>query len=296
LRVLLIGSDSSLGLALVHHLRRWGRHDVELISLAASRWKSERQAKKAVRRARADVLVDTRLQAAADSGEIVSDEDVERTHWLAKACQRSAGRHFLVSSARVFSGLGERARQEDDAPDSDESVAQLIARAEEVVRSTCERHFILRLGPVFSHEGVNVLTHMLEQLLSGGTLQLGTARRGCPVEAADAARVIAGVIDQMSAGADAFGNFHYCSSDVTTCYEFAEVLLASVSQFTDFAPGSIQLEVCEDDALERNRSLRCQRLRDTFAIKQVPWRGFVADTVRLYFRHQQQQKQVSSHV
>lgn len=293
MRVLLIGSDTSLGLALVHHLRRWGRHDVELVSLAASRWKSERQAKKVVRRARADVLVDTRIQAAADAGEILGEADVERSHWLAKACQRSSSRHFLVSTARVFSGLGERARQEDDAPDSDESVGQLIARAEEQVRSTCERHFILRLGPVFAHEGVNVLTHMLQQLLDGGTLRLGTARRGCPVEATDAARVIAGVVDQMSAGAEASGNFHYCSSDVTTCYEFAEVLLASVSQFTEFAPGSVQLEALEDDGPERNRSLRCQRIRDTFAIKQVPWRGFVADTVRLYFRHRQQQEGVS---
>lgn len=293
LRVLLIGSDSSLGLALVYHLRRWGRHDVELVSSANARWKSDRQAKKEVRRARADVLVDVRIQAAVDSGELLTEQDVERCHWLAKACQRSAARYLLVSTARVFSGLEERARLESDIADSDESVGQLVAQAEELVRSTCERHLVLRLGPVFSHEGINVLTHMLEQLLSGGTLMLGTGLRGCPVEASDAARVVAGMLDQFSAGAQAVGNFHYSSSDVTNCYEFAEVLLASTSQFIDFAPGSVQLQPQEHTGPERNRSLRCQRIRDTFAIKQVPWRSFVADTVRLYFRNRQQRQGVA---
>lgn len=294
MRVLLIGSDCSLGLALVHHLRRWGRHDIETISLAAARWKSERNAKNAVRRARADVLVDARIQGIVDSGELLTEQDVERCHWLAKACQRGAGRYLLASTARVFSGLDERARQEQDVPDSDETVGQLVARAERHVRITCERHMVLRLGPVFSHEGVNVLTHMLGQLLQGGTLQLGTWQRGCPVEASDAARVVAGIIDQLSTGAEAWGNFHYCSPDVTSCYEFAEVLLASASQFADFAPGSVQLSAAEDPGVLRNRSLRCQRLRDTFAIKPVPWRGFVADAVRQYFRHRQQQ-QVQTH-
>ncbi|MEQ9464861.1 MAG: sugar nucleotide-binding protein [Haliea sp.] len=289
MRVLLIGSDTSLGLALGDHLRRWGRHELEAVSSSASRWKSERHAKKVVRRVRADIVVDARLQGAIDSGEILSEIDIERSHWLAKACQRGAVSYFLLSTARVFAGDAGRAYREQDEPDNTETVGRLLALAEARTRETCDRHVILRLGPVFAPGGVNVLSHMLEQLIEGGKLVLDNQLRGCPVESADAARVVAGVLDQLGAGAEAWGTFHYCSPDPTNCYEFAEALLASASQFSDFSPDAVQPQPVGAGDQPRNRTLQCGRIRNTFAIKQVPWRGFVADAVRQYFFQRQQQ-------
>ena len=52
MRVLILGSESPLGQALGAFLDALGRHEVESITRSASRWKSERQAKKAVRRAK----------------------------------------------------------------------------------------------------------------------------------------------------------------------------------------------------------------------------------------------------
>ena len=227
MRVLLIGVDSSLGTALQAQLMRWGRHEIETSTLSGGRWKSERQAKKAVRRAKPDMIVDLRMIAAADGGELIHEHDVERCHWLAKACQRNDIAYLLTSSARVFSGRQERGYRELDEADN----------------------------------------HLW----------------GCPVEAGDAARVISALLDQVSAGADSWGTFHYCSSDRTNCYEFAEVLLASASQFSEFGPTAVTLEVTPDDLPTLNRSLDCSLIRNHFAIKQVPWRGFVADTVKTYF-------------
>lgn len=291
MRVLLIGSDTSLGLALVDHLRRWGRHELEAVSSSTSRWKSERHAKKVVRRVRADIVVDARLQGAIDSGELISELDLERSHWLAKASQRSGGSFFLLSTARVFAGDAGRAYREQDVPDNTETVGRLLAAAEARTRETCARHIILRLGPVFAPSGINVLSHMLAQLAAGQKLVLDNQLRGCPVESADAARVVAGVLDQLDAGAEAWGTYHYCSPDPTNCYEFAEALLASASQFSDFSADAVQLQPAAADDVSRNRALQCSRIRGTFAIKQVPWRGFVADAVRQYFfQHQQQQQ------
>jgi dTDP-4-dehydrorhamnose reductase len=291
LRVLLIGSDTSLGLALMDHLRRWGRHELEAVSSSTSRWKSERHAKKVVRRVRADIVVDARLQGAIDSGEIITELDVERSHWLAKACQRSGGSYFLLSTARVFAGDAGRAYREQDVPDNPETVGQLLGSAEAATRETCAQHIILRLGPVFAPSGINVLSHMLAQLVGGGKLVLDNQLRGCPVESADAARVVAGILDQISAGAEAWGTYHYCSPDPTNCYEFAEALLASASQFSEFSSDAVQLQPVEVDAQPRNRALHCARIRGTFAIKQVPWRGFVADAVRQYFYQHQNTKE-----
>jgi len=291
LRVLLIGSDTSLGLALMDHLRRWGRHELEAVSSSTSRWKSERHAKKVVRRVRADIVVDARLQGAIDSGEIITELDVERSHWLAKACQRSAASYFLLSTARVFAGDAGRAYREQDVPDNTETVGQLLAAAEVRARETCAQHVILRLGPVFAPSGINVLSHMLAQLVDGGKLVLDNQLRGCPVESADAARVVAGILDQLGAGAEAWGTYHYCSPDPTNCYEFAEALLASASQFSEFSADAVQLQPVGVDDLPRNRALQCGRIRGTFAIKQVPWRGFVADAVRQYFYQHQHLQQ-----
>ena len=282
MRVLVIGSDTPVGKAVQDILLRRGRH-VEALATTDCRWKSERQTKKALVRAACPFVVDTRIQAAAEAGEPIHDLDLKRTLWLAKSCQKNTMAYLSLSTARVFSGDLARLYTEDDYPDSRESLGELLQAAESSIRDHCEQHLIVRLGPVFSHRGVNVLTYMLQQLIAGETLMLENSQRGSPVAANDAARVVSGLLDQFSTGARSWGIYHYCSSDSTNCYEFAEVLLAAASQFSGLAAGAVELIRPDPPPAQLNRSLDCSRLRNTFAIKQNPWRGFVADTVKQYF-------------
>ena len=283
MRVLLLGSDSPLGQALTDYLQRLGRHDVLAMSRAACRWKSERQAKKSVARAKCDCVVDMRIEAAGDGGEPIQEVDLKRCHWVAKACQRAAIPYLYVSSSRVFSGQLDRPYTEEDLPDSEETVGRLLSQAEELVRGSCERHLVLRLGPVFSYEGTNLITQMLGPMLEGGSLVLDNNLRGCPVAAADGARVVSAILDQLSTGMESWGIFHYGSSDTATYYEFAEALLASASQFSEFSSSAVQLEREAEGLPPLNRMLECTRIRNTFAIKQVPWRNAIADLVKQYY-------------
>lgn len=285
MRVLLLGSDTPVGMALREFLLRRGRH-VETLPLADCRWKSERRTKKALVRASCEFVVDTRIQAAADSGDRIFDQDLNRTKWVAKSCQKSKMAYLYLSAARVFSGTQERLYSEDDVPDNGEGLGKLIRRSEDCVAEFCDHHLILRLGPVFSHRGVNVLTHMMNTFREGGKLMLEDHLSGCPVAANDAARVVSGLLDQFSTGAGSWGIYHYCSSDMTDCYEFSEVLLACASQFSEFPSDAVELLRPEQEKEKLNRSLDCSRLRNTFAIKQNPWRGFVSETVKLYFKSQ----------
>ncbi len=285
MRVLVIGSDTPVGKALQDNLLRRGRH-VEPLPTVDCRWKSERQTKKAVVRAACQLVVDARIGSAADSGEPIHDLDIRRTVWIAKSCQKNKMAYVYLSTARVFSGDLSRLYSEDDYPDSSDSLGELLIEAESAIRDHCEQHLILRLGPVFSHRGVNAVTHMLSQLVEGDPMVLENSLRGCPVAAVDAARVVSGLLDQVSTGAQAWGIYHYCSSDATNCYEFAEVLLAASSQFCEFPAGAVELNRQENPPATINRSLDCSRLRSTFAIKQRPWRGFIADTVKHYFESQ----------
>ena len=283
MRILIVGSDNSLGDALQDFLLSQGRHAITVLPREACRWKSERQAKKSLRRADCDLVIDARIVAAADGGDTIRDLDIDRTFWLAKASHRSGVGYLYLSSSRVFSGNVERLYSEDDYPDNEETLGELLLRGESVVRDSCERHLILRLGPVFSHHNGNVMTQLLDQLVQGGTLLLESNMRGSPVLAGDAARVVSALADQLSTNADVWGIYHYCSSDVTNCYEFAEALLASASQFSQFSAAAVELEKHSESGVQLNRALDCTKISNTFAIKQMPWRSSIAGTVKTYF-------------
>ena len=283
MRVLILGSDSPLGQALTEFLKALGRHEVVALSRSASRWKSERQAKKAVRRARPDVVVDIRIEAVADSGQEIAELDLRRCQWVAKCCQRDEAVHLFVSSSRVFSGRLDRMYNEDDLPDSEDQVGGLLAVAEQVVQKHCARHIVLRLGPVFASEGTNLVTQMLGEMMKGEHLVLDNNLRGCPVASSDGARVVSALLDQLSTGAALWGFYHYCSAETATHYEFAEAILAAASQFSEFASDAVELQEQPADTPSLNRSLECSKIRNTFAIKQLPWRSAIADQVKRYF-------------
>ncbi|MCB1676520.1 MAG: sugar nucleotide-binding protein [Halioglobus sp.] len=287
MRVLVLGSDTPLGAELAERQRHLGRHEIVGLSRAACRWKSERQAKKSTVRAQCDIVVDVRIEAAGDGGDVIQALDLERCHWVAKACQRSGTPYLYVSSSRVFSGQLERPYTEADPPDSDETVGRLLAEAEQIVREGCDAHFILRLGPLFSHDRPRHVVRMLGALTQGSSLALDNNLRGAPVVAADGARVVSAVLDQLGTGIQPWGIYHYCSSDSATYYEFAEAARAAASQFYEVDPAAVQLADAQDSLAPLNRVLDCSKIRSTFAIKQVTWRSAIADLVRRY--HEQQQ-------
>ncbi len=296
MKVLLIGSDTPVGQALCNFFDLRGT-EYAALTKSESRWKSERQAKKALRRSEASIALDVRIQAAADGGIRIHDADIERCTWLARASQALRVPLLLLSCAAIFQGNESRAYREDDYPDGMSTLASLLGAAETAVRDHCERHVILRMGPVFSPVGSTSLTWMLNRLHEHGSLSLSRKLRGCPVAVEDAARVVSGMVDQYGCGLEAWGIFHYCSADVTSCYEFAEVLLAAAYQYTAFDEDdpSILTALEQEDAnagapdaadwetLEFR--LDCSKIRDTFAIKQQPWRASVAGHVKQFYAH-----------
>lgn len=287
MRALILGSDTPLGQSLVHLLLHLGRHEPVPLTRATCRWKSERQAKKAVVRAKCEIVVDMRISAAADGVDQLQELDLKRCHWVAKACQRSGMIYLYTSNSRVFSGQLDRPYTEEDYPDNETGLGAMLAGGEQLVRDSCERHLILRLGPVFSFAGTNLITQMLGELgEQGDSLVMDNNLRGCPVAADDGARVLSALLDQLSTGLEANGIYHYCSSDTATYYEFAEAVLASASQFTAFSPVAVQLQRQPEGLAPLNRSLNCSKIRNTFAIKQSTWRGAIAGTVKQYYEHQ----------
>ena len=263
--VLLVGSDNPLGAALRGVLAQWGRHRAAGLTVAGSRWRSERQAKKTVRKGRPDAVVDCRLAWQIAAGDVPTAADIERGHWLAKACERSGMRYILLSCDRVFSGLtGRRLRESDPADASAAPGVQMLELESRVVQAAPSA-LVLRTGPLFASVGRNLLTQTLERMdlaatrppepapglsraqspgpvaeASGRAARLSLPKTEparaaefdnrdvfCPVCSVDAARVIAAILDQLSVGARACGIYHYGSCDRATAYDFAEAALAA---------------------------------------------------------------------
>ena len=286
--VLLVGSDSPVGVALQGAFVQWGRHRALPLTAAASRWRSERQAKKVARKGEPDAVVDLRIANTISAGEKLTDVDLERSHWLAKACERSGMRYVLLSSDRAFSGRTSRALRESDAPDAlDEAGLQLVD-TEERVAAASPTSIVLRTGPLFADFQPNLLTRIMSAMGSERAAVFDDRDVLCPVAALDAARVLAAILDQLGVGAPASGVFHYGSGDRATEYGFAEASLAAASQFADCGDVVIHPSPPDDAQPSVRRVLECSRLRDAFAIKQVPWRGFINAVVKQYIQRQQE--------
>ena len=233
--VLLVGSDNPLGAALRGVLAQWGRHRAAGLTVAGSRWRSQRQAKKAVRKGRPDAVVDCRLAWQIAAGDVPTAADIERGHWLAKACERSGMRCILLSCDRVFSGLTGRRLRESDPPDASAAPGLQMLELESRVAQAAPSALVLRTGPLFAGVGRNLLTQTLERMDLAATRPAEPGRAAefdnrdvfCPVCSADAARVIAAILDQLSVGARACGIYHYGSCDRATAYDFAEAALAA---------------------------------------------------------------------
>lgn len=283
--VLIIGADNPVGSALKSAFSQWGRHQVSELTATASRWRSERQAKKAARKGNPQAVIDLRLGWQIASGVEPEAIDLERSFWLAKACERSEMHYLLLSTDAVFSGNSGRSFREHDPADATVSPGLQMSAHEERVLQASPSALILRSGPLFASSGENMLTGIIADIAAQSRPTYDNQLTFSPVATLDLARVISAIVDQLSADAELSGIFHYCSGDRATAYDFAETVLAAANQYVDC--GEFRPEASGEAGTAVNgkqvRVLDCTHLRDSFAIKQMPWRGFVSAEVEAVF-------------
>ena len=117
MRVLVLGNDTPLGYSISAFANPLRRHELIGISIEKTRWGRERKVRRVVRDAAPDIVLDTRIVTQIDSSDRIGQRDVQRTAWLAEACERIGASYFYLSSAFVFSGQMTRPYLESDTPD-----------------------------------------------------------------------------------------------------------------------------------------------------------------------------------
>lgn len=201
---------------------------------------------------------------------------------LAKACRSHDAVLIHLSDDGMFAGRKSGAYREKDRPDSTVARTARVLKAESYVRKRAPRHIVLRSGPLIASGGDNLFTRVIGQLEREPDLEY-TDDKLCPTPASDIARVVVAMILQIDCGATPWGIYHYCSSDATTLYHFAEAVLALASQYGRIRGGGVQLRNAAGSG--RHVILNCQQLLHTFGIKQRPWRAALPAVVAEYCRH-----------
>jgi dTDP-4-dehydrorhamnose reductase len=203
---------------------------------------------------------------------------------LAEACEQAGVPIIQLSTGQVFDGGNSRRFKETDIVVPVSRVGAMLSRMEELLRGSCRHHIILRTGPVFSSADGNLLTNLIARFRQGNSISLSSLDNSCPLHAKDLARVISAIIDQLSCGCESWGTYHYCSSDPASSYQFAETALAVVSQYTESSSRALALESSDDPHTDWSRPvLNCDKILNTFGIKQLPWRAFVVPTIKKIF-------------
>ncbi|MEH6559684.1 MAG: sugar nucleotide-binding protein [Oceanicoccus sp.] len=229
-----------------------------------------------------DIVVNALTLGCLEQG--VDEAYLDAMVSLAEACERAGVPIIQLSTGQVFDGGNSRRFKETDIVVPVSRIGAMLSRMEELLRGSCRHHIILRTGPLFSSADGNLLTNLITRFRRGDSISLSSLDNSCPLHAKDLARVISAIIDQLSCGCESWGTFHYCSSDPASSYQFAETALAVVSQYTESGPRPLTLKSSDDPHTEWSRPvLNCDKILNTFGIKQLPWRAFVVPTIKKIF-------------
>lgn len=290
MKVLILGGDTPLGMSLLRLLDQQQRHTVVSIKVGESRFKSERVAKKTIKRLAPDCLIDLRLDALLEMREYLSDSDIQRTRWFGKACLRNHIFYLFQSSAWVFSGKPDEAPWlESDEPDEESPIGRLRRAAEQAVKDMTDNAIILRLAPMYSGQGEGTLVKLLQRFSRGERIALSDTQFFNPISADDGARVIAAILDQIATGSANRGLFHYGSSDRASYFEFGEAVFAAASQFANIDSGGVTRS-SDASQPKGDWTLGTQRIFDGFGIHATSWRRLLAPAVKAFYQHQKVMK------
>lgn len=231
------------------------------------------------------IVIDADVLAYCQLIDGVSDECHTRRlaarESLLQSCRALEVPYLFLSDGRVFDGIAEQPHDYLEADDivPASSAGKQFAEFESLVMSVAEQGVILRTGPLIAEEEGNFLGDCLVTMREGSVLALNDSLMSCPTPVADLARVVSGMVDQLSCGAPCRGVYHYNSSGVASAYEFAEVVCAFASQFV--APVA---DIAVDDAgvtwTPSVPVLSCGKVLQDFGIKQLPWRAYLPRMVR----------------
>ena len=288
-RVLVVGEDTSLATAFLETGASGGQQRISLptsMNLA-----DDREIFEAIRMRRPDFVMNCMVESGVDRAESDSTECRQINHdlpvSLAIACREFDATLIQLSTDYIFDGQKDIAYFEDDAPNPLNLFGQTRLEAERDIENLLDQHIILRVSHLFAPSGNSFVTNLLDRARIESELPMIQDERGCPTSIYDIGRVISAVIDQLHAGAGAYGVYHVGCQGDASWMELGECIIAQARQFEDLAVEEIVGISGQsiNGRAERPRRLvlSTRKLLYTFGIKPRSWRQELAETVERHY-------------
>jgi dTDP-4-dehydrorhamnose reductase len=182
---------------------------------------------------------------------------------------------FQLSSCYVFDGRKQSGYIASNPGQPVNELGNWQWECEQALRTLLPRHIILRTGWSLAR----FIRKVQASTAAGEVLSLPGRCRGQPVAVRDLARVMEAVVLQVDCGAEVWGTYQYAGAEEINLYELG-LAIAGLPGI----PEGIRVvdEVPEWGHLEPvNTTLVCTKIRNTFGIKQLPWRSGLVDELTM---------------
>lgn len=235
MRVLVTGGCGVLGSALTRSLR--GTHAVRALDRNACDVTESFTVQRVFSQLRPDVVLHCASLSKVGACELRPDLayriNAQGSANVAAACQRLGARLIAFSTASVFDGRLDRAYDERDVPNPQTALGRSKLAAEQLIRSQCDEHLILRLSWVYGEGETRFSVRVLDEAARPGTpLRAITDQCGSPTSADTIARFVQSVLHRPTLT----GVLHLASAGETSWYEFARVVAAKIGSARRIIP------------------------------------------------------------
>jgi dTDP-4-dehydrorhamnose reductase len=296
LKILLLDPDSQPGFALAELLRRHPQMEWRGVA-AATLAQSTEKVVELVTDFVPDFIVNTYSIGLTEFPGDLHKSHVKQLKAICRAANGVGAALVHVSSALVFNNARGKLFFETDRPKPKGPTSRRLVELEQVVTRRTQRHIVLRSGWLFGAHGWGAFHRFLRALELGEEIKLQAAIEGTPTPAADVARVLFAMLQQLDCGAPCWGIYHYCSSEITSSRDFSETVLTMIAQYGKISIESIKLVENGDtseDHLQRYPILDCNKILNTFGIKQRPWRSAMTGILKTIYQERKAEDPVAT--
>ncbi len=183
-----------------------------------------------------------------------------------------------LSSSYVFDGRKQSAYISSNPGQPVNELGNWQWEAEQAIRTLLTRHILLRTGWSLGR----FLRKVQEVSANSDIIRLPGKCHGQPVTISDLARVMAAIIKQIDCGAEVWGTYQYAGAEDISLYELG-LAIAGLPGI----PSGLRVvdEMADWATLEPlNATMICTKVRNTFGIKQLPWRSGLSEELGLLAR------------
>jgi len=185
---------------------------------------------------------------------------------------------IFLSSFMVFDGAKKNPYISANSGQPLNAYGQIKLATENYILENYSSALVLRLGWLLDEGQHGWLGVLLQKILAGEVVKAYSDIELSPTAADDVARVIDAILKQLDCGINVWGLYHYAGTEPVS----HEALIRAIQyQVLGQHLDESQIETLLFDSsdyelkLPKNGVLGCIKLRNTFGIKQLPWRRYL---------------------